>query len=84
MTPTRRGRGTIALVLTAAFFAGYLLKTVLSLTSSESAFQKEAAHTGTDSAINEYSEALAYIHREAAFLADDESVEDLTAATLKA
>src|SRR3954453_2684193 len=81
---TRNGRGTITLMLTAAFFAGYLVKTVLSLTSSESTPRKEAVHTGRNSEINEYIEALAHIRQEAAFLADGEGVEDLTAATLKA
>jgi carboxyl-terminal processing protease len=81
---TRYGRGIIALMmLTAAFFAGYLVKT-LSLPAGESTSQKEALYSGPDSAISRYLEALAHVRHEAVFLADDESVDDLTVATLKA
>lgn len=81
---TRYGRGIIALMmLMAAFFAGYLIKT-LSLPAGESPSQKEAAQSGLNSSISRYVEALEHVRQEAVFLAVDESMEELTAETLKA
>jgi carboxyl-terminal processing protease len=76
------GRGTVILVLTAVFFAGYLVKTLLS--TGARAPEKEVNSTAGNLAIRQYVEALTHIRQSAVFLKPTESVQELTALTLKA
>ncbi|SEL11449.1 carboxyl-terminal processing protease [Nitrosovibrio tenuis] len=71
-------------MLLAAFFAGYLVRTLPLLTPREGTPQREADSTSSNSAISQYTEALAHIRQSAVFLRPTESMEDLTASTLKA
>jgi len=76
------GRGTIILVLIAAFISGYLVKTLLSTGASPS--EGEVNSTANNPAIRQYAEALAHIRQSAVFLESTESVQELSALTLKA
>jgi carboxyl-terminal processing protease len=76
------GRGTAILVLTAVFFAGYLVKTWLFPAASPP--EREVNSTADNPAIRQYAEALAHIRQSAVFLKPTESVQELTALTLKA
>jgi carboxyl-terminal processing protease len=76
------GRGTVILVLTAVFFAGYLIKTLLSTGASPP--EREANSRADTPAIRQYAEALAHIQQSAVFLKQAESVQELMVLTLKA
>jgi carboxyl-terminal processing protease len=80
---TNIGRGKILLMLIVAFFAGYLIKTLL-LLSIGSAPENEANSAGDSLAISQYVEALAHIRESAVFLKPAESIQELAASTLRA
>src|SRR6185437_10611753 len=70
-------------MLIVAFFAGYLIKTLL-LLSIGSAPENEANSAGDSLAISQYVEALAHIRESAVFLKPAESIQELAASTLRA
>ncbi|HEU4854601.1 MAG TPA: S41 family peptidase [Nitrosospira sp.] len=78
------GRGTVILILAAAFLGGYLMRTTLPWVASENTREAAPAPQVNDPAIRQYTEALVQIKQRAIFSTPIGDLQDMVASSLKA